>query len=244
VSAAHGLVLAGVDGCPAGWVAAIRDRDDTLSFRVFSDFGLIAEELEAGRIDRVVIDIPIGLSEDAKRAVDLEAKRLLGVRHVCVFFAPLRPMLDVTSVEASAVRKERLGGWASKQELSILPKVREVDARMSPLLQNRIREGHPEVTAAVLNGGVPITAKKREPGGRRARLALVARELGWAPASDPAHDHATALPRVRGAEPHDVVDALLLLASAIRMVKGTATVLPNSSLPELDARGLRAEMIA
>lgn len=239
-------VIAGVDGCPGGWVAAIRDRDGAIRFHVFRDFGALVDEVEVGRIGHVIIDIPIGLMDDAPRWVDRAAKRFLRERHVCVFIAPLRPMLGVSAEEASAVRKMRLGGWASVQELAILPKVAEVDARMSPGLQARIREGHPEVTAAILNGGAPLNAKKRHADGRRARLDLLAPVLGRALDGVLVTDRGgvpTPVP-VQGAKPDDLVDALLLLASAVRLERGHACTLPLGEPPEVDSRGLVAEMVA
>jgi predicted RNase H-like nuclease len=49
------------------------------------------------------------------------------------------------------------------------------------------------------------------------------------------------LERVPGATPDDVVDALLLLVSATRLVEDVAHVLPEE--PETDTHGLRAEVI-
>jgi predicted RNase H-like nuclease len=40
----------------------------------------------------------------------------------------------------------------------------------------------------------------------------------------------------------DALDAYALLWSALRLVRGTSTVIPSS--PQIDARGIRAEMVA
>ena len=63
--------------------------------------------------------------------------------------------------------------WAA----SILPKIREVDAHITPADQSRIREGHPEVSFALMNGGHAVTEPKSTSAGRDARLRLLEQHL-------------------------------------------------------------------
>lgn len=116
-----------------------------------------------------------------------------------------------------------------------MPKMAEVDAAMTPELQAAVREGHPEVTCCRLAGG-PVLQKKDSAEGAETRLALIRRAFearGWPP---------PAVPRVSGANRDDVIDALLMLVSAIRLDEGVAVVIPTEL--EVDERGLRAEMVS
>jgi predicted RNase H-like nuclease len=116
----------------------------------------------------------------------------------------------------------------SKQAAAILPKVREVDRLMTPARQLRIREGHPELSFAVMNGGVPLQFNKRCVEGQSERIALLRR-----------HFSGLALPRSGMAG--DMVDALAMLWSAERVAEGIHLTLP--ARPELDDYGIRAEIV-
>ncbi len=61
----------------------------------------------------------------------------------------------------------------SIQSWGILPKIRDVDAHLTPVDQSRIREGHPEVSFALMNGGHALTEHKSTRAGREARLTLL-----------------------------------------------------------------------
>jgi len=160
----------------------------------------------------VLIDIPIGLI-DGPRACDLEARKLLGARKSSVFPAPPRRLLRAT----------RYRGQCSVQLWNILYKIREVDAAMSPRLQRRVREAHPECSFALLNDG-PLRFSKKSPGGLAERRALMEPLFG-------------PMPRVPGAAADDVLDAYALLWSAVSPHR----VLGNG---ERDDRGLRCEIVA
>jgi predicted RNase H-like nuclease len=83
--------------------------------------------------------------------------------------------------------------------------------------------------------GRVVAASKSAGAGIEARLALVRREFARRAWPEPE------LGRVPGAAADDVVDAMLLLVSAIRLMEGVAHVLPEE--PEADAHGPRAEMV-
>ena len=109
--------------------------------------------------------------------------------------------------------------WASatgvsKQAFNLLPKLAEVDALVTPALQDRVLEVHPELAFAALAGGAPMAWPKRTAAGRAERLAA----LGLNEA-----------PRVRGAAPDDVLDAMAVLASMRRWSTGDAICLDTIS---------------
>ena len=197
----------GVDGCRGGWVAA-SDR----GARVYPTFG----EILAERCGLVLIDVPIGLLPAGPRQCDLQARALIGARRSSVFPAPWRRLL----------RARRYGGQCSVQLWNILHKIREVDEGMTPGLQRRVREAHPEVSFALLNGA-PLRFAKKTSEGEAERRALLRPIFGEVPA-------------VPGAARDDVLDAYALLWSARRAQHGRARVLGGN---ERDARGLVCEIV-
>ena len=196
-----------MDGCRGGWVVASPD-----GLRIVPAFaGIVAE-----RFDLALFDIPIGLPQSGPRACDVEARRLIGPRRSSVFPAPPRRLLSAA----------RYAGQCSVQLWNILPKIREVDSAITPRLQRRIREAHPECSFRLLHGGPLPHAKKTPPG-----LALRRRLL---------RPHFGPLEAIPGAALDDVLDAYALLWSAGRVAAGTGLALGGGR----DARGLRCEICA
>ncbi|MFQ5840448.1 MAG: DUF429 domain-containing protein [Candidatus Methylomirabilales bacterium] len=224
-------MIAGVDGYRRGWVAAIDRGDGTTlveAFRSFADL-LAREELSV-----IVVDVPIGLLPRGPRLCDVQARRLLGrLRASSVFPAPLRAMLKARDwEEACRIRFAIEGQRCPKQVMGILPKIREVDALMTPDLQCRVLEGHPEVSFALRSGRRPIAGRKATKEGRSERLGLLA------PHFPDLHRNLSTVP---GALP-DILDAYACLWSARRILGGDALRLPPD--PQMDERGLRAEIVA
>ena len=235
------MQLIGVDGCGAGWVLAIGDTGlGSLDFAIERDFTGLARLAGAGQA-LIAIDIPIGLAETGPRACDLAARLLLGrPRSSSVFAAPCRPTLSATTyLDACAINLAACGKAVTKQLYNIMPKIRQVDALMTPGLQTWVREVHPEVVFAALAGvGQGLGSRKRTPAGEDERLELLAR---WLPR--------VAVGKVRSclgpqhAARDDIVDALACLVSAYRICRGQHLVLPSGRVP-LDSRGLRMEILA
>src|SRR5699024_4850937 len=99
---------------------------------------------------------PIGLPDAPKRSVDSMARRLIGARRSSVFPAPLRSMLDAPDyTTACRIREAAVGTRCSKQLFAIMPKIKEMDDALTPALQDRIREGHPELSFTMMNRGEP-----------------------------------------------------------------------------------------
>jgi predicted RNase H-like nuclease len=231
----RGLVF-GVDGCPGGWIAAAAaSLEDEPRFRVFEDFAALVQAIEPpGSL--AFVDIPIGLC-DGRRACDGEARRLLGARACCVFTPPCRGALRGRSrEEVRRLNVAASGGRSlSSQALGIVPKIAQVDALMTPALQARVRETHPECTFAALSpSGAALAHRKKSVAGRGARLALLPAPFARAAAAAP--------PYPRGVvAPDDYVDALAALTTALRYREGRAHRLPAKE-GERDARGLAMEI--
>lgn len=207
----------GVDGCRAGWLAA------TLDGHVSVHAGF-RDVLAAFPSDAVLaVDMPIGLLDEGPtgdRACDKAARRLLGPRRGSVFPPPLRGRL------AARERPPEMG----VQSWNLLPRIRQVDEAMTPALQARVVEAHPELVFSVL-AGAPMAQPKRAAEGRRGRRALL-ENVARVPARPP-----------KGAALDDVLDALALAWAARRVAEGRSLRVPEGDPPR-DSTGLRMEIHA
>lgn len=219
------IVVAGADGCRAGWVLATHEE-----LRVVPRL----DRAEIDGISVLGVDMPIGLPIDARRACDVEARRALGLRGSSVFPTPPRACLG-TATHAAAVERARaaFGSGISIQAFHLLPKIAEVDALVDPREPDRVIEVHPELSFATMRrlrtGDLSPLPRKAEPAGLTARRQLLARE------------GIEVRPTPRGAKPDDVLDAYAVLWSAERFARGDALVLGDGSR---DARGLPMRIIA
>lgn len=204
----------GVDGCRAGWVGALVEAGRVRWLSGDGIGGLLAVEAAA-----IGIDIPIGLPDDGPRECDLLARRLLSPRGATVFPAPVRTVLGAETYADACARSRsarRDGAAISLQTWHLLPKIAAVDAAMTPELEDRVAEVHPEVSFTRL-AGAPLPPKRRAEG-RGPRLAAL---TSWL--SDPAGAIAA---RPAGARLDDALDALAASWSAARFANGVADVLP------------------
>jgi predicted RNase H-like nuclease len=202
--------------------------------RVVPDLRDLVGQLQAGTVDAAAVDIPIGLAADGPRRADMEARRQLGPRRSSVFPAPARAVLAAdTYEEACALSRAACGKAISKQLFNILPKIREVDALITPLLQQRLFEMSPELSLTVL-AGTPMEHAKSTAAGRAERTAVLGDVFGR---EQIAH-HLRHVPRGAGSD--DVLDAFAAAWTAQRYVARTHVQLGG----DLDERGLRMEVIA
>lgn len=195
------LAAIGVDGCRAGWIAALAHVDDAdghvrtelrLVRRQDGGFASLAGDCEAMvRRPTIAVDVPIGLPTKAGlRVCDRQARTKLGRRWMCVFPAPDRELFGLSFEEAREVVLTRRAGSTinehpimTQQTIAILQKIEEVDDVMRTDLsrQDWIVEVHPEVCFVTLAKelGDPVGAtglpRKQRTAGRLARLALLQR---------------------------------------------------------------------
>jgi predicted RNase H-like nuclease len=171
----------------------------------------------------VAIDIPIGLPEAGPRRCDVEARHRLGPRGSSVFPAPVRAVLDATDfAEANRLHREVDGRGLSKQAWNLVPKIREAEhlAQRSAEWRGRLREVHPELSFALLNGATPLSFPKKSPEGQGLRRTLLSRAFGAVAVA------AVLDARLRRlAQVDDLLDAMAVLWSGERLVRGEALVL-------------------
>lgn len=226
-------MVVGVDGCPGGWLCVSRVGPQFAARVVPRLETLLRQETRV-----IAIDIPIGLPTRGARTCDVEARKFLGHPRGCsVFPTPIRKVRDETSYErACQVHREFDGRGLSRQSFAILGKIREVDdfVMARDRHQRVIKEVHPEVSFAYLNGRGPLGHNKKRSPGRQERHRLI--ESVWPGLRGRLVD------QLRGAdyEADDLNDALVALWTAQRIFKGTAERIPAQ--PERDEVGLRMEM--
>lgn len=238
--------LAGVDGCPAGWLACLLDPSGRRPPEIclVPRFADLLDGPEAPAI--VAVDMPIGLPDHigaGGRGPERLVRPLLGMRQSSVFSIPSRAAVEAgeglaereayAATCAAALATSDPPRKVSKQGFHLFPKIRELDRLLTPKLAQRVVESHPEVAFMVLNGGRPMSLPKKvknrpNPPGLDERRDLLAR-LGIG-------REITAARPPRGAGPDDLLDACVLALVAARIRRGEAYSWPE--VPARDARGL------
>jgi predicted RNase H-like nuclease len=229
--------IAGVDGCPAGWIALVEQTETRrITAHVFLTFSDLTDALDAAVI---AIDIPIGLTDRDARQCDLLARRHLGPkRGTSVFPAPIRSALSASSyLEANAASIAMQKKGISQQAWAIYPKIREVDEvlQADADLRGRVIEVHPELTFSTWSGA-PILPPKRTAEGQAVRRALITSHFGPL-----AFESARNQVQPRHASNDDIADAFAALWTAQRIANGKSQTLPLD--PPLDNVGLPMRMV-
>lgn len=243
-------MIAGVDGCKAGWLVALAQETadgslGTVRLCLCADFAAVV--LLTAECVCVAVDIPIGLpSGPEPRACDLAARqRLGGTARARVFPTPPRGTLSAESPrQFQSLHRQLTGRAASLPVWGIVPKLREVDAAMTPQLQRRIVEVHPELVWQRLAAGT-LSSKHQRAGlaERRAllepRVPELARLCAWRERLG------------RAATADDLLDTLVCLSAAHELqsllhsptdqIDQSGRRLPVGPVP-LDKRGLRMEI--
>ncbi|MCP5083660.1 MAG: DUF429 domain-containing protein [Alphaproteobacteria bacterium] len=235
--------VSGVDGCPAGWIAVHWDGGASAHAELFEDFsGLLQSQAEV-----IAVDMPIGLPEIAGkmgRVCEVLARQNLGQRQSSVFSVPSRAAAWEEDYKRScAVNLEHSDPprKVSKQCFNLLPKIREIDTLITPHLQARVHEVHPELAFWALNNQQPLDLAKKiksrpNPEGLELRRNLLRAngfpidnlKVGSWPKSKVGED--------------DILDACACAWSAMRIFRGEQITLPPE--PVCDGRGLRMEINA
>lgn len=170
-------IVAGLDGCPGGWVQVMvsADGQGKTQVMVVPDIAAVVSNVDSGRLAAVGIDIPIGLPDSGSRRCDIEARKMIGPRRNSVFPAPARGLLGSETYEEASARSRAISGKGiSRQTFAILPRIHEVDLLMTPDRQRHLVEVHPEVCFTILAGG-PMAHHKATNEGRAERLAALRR---------------------------------------------------------------------
>ena len=232
----HARWVAGMDACPGGWVAVMVDVTGKhipvmRPLRGFWDVLLTPERPEI-----VAVDMPIGFLEKAVRGgrgCERAARERLGMRKSSVFSSPSRRALYTTNYEAACAANAKTAEHApklSQQTFALFDKMREIDARITPELQKRIFETHPELCFTLIREGEPCAHPKKTKEGEQERVEALQKV-----SFDKEFlrlETFTPFGNVR----EDFLDACACAWSAQRILFNAAEVLPHE--PARDANGL------
>ena len=234
--------VAGIDGCRAGWIAALMQVGDSASARIVVAPTLAAVADAPERPAVIAVDMPIGLPErthGSGRVPERLIRPLLGQRQSSVFAIPSRQAVyaaDYREACALALASSDPPRKVSRQGFGIFPKIREVDSllRGRPDLREKVFEVHPELAFWALNGRRALDQPKKVKGvlyepGMRLRRALLTR-------SGLLDEALVAAPPPRGAAADDLLDALAGLTVALDLATGGGQSFPDP--PGRDAHGL------
>ncbi|MFY0612820.1 MAG: DUF429 domain-containing protein [Hyphomicrobiaceae bacterium] len=238
--------IGGADGCPAGWIAVYHpvNRPEAALWQIFSTFAELAAFAENFVV--LAVDMPIGLPDIATpggRDADRLARAVLGARQSSVFAVPARATIACTDYRAACdtnLQHSDPPRKVAKQMFYLFPKIREIDAGISAMLQDRIIECHPEVAFWALNGKAALNEPKKlksrpySPGLDLRRQLLS--EAGYPMALLAGPD----CPR-RLAAPDDLLDACATAWTANRHATGRSERFPDQ--PPRDGRNLRMEIV-
>lgn len=226
----------GIDGCRAGWMAISLDEEGAGYWLLETD-----QELKEylGEFDRIFIDVPIGLTEEAYvRECDEELRNVMGSDYkASVFNPPIRPALYApTYAEASMTSYEITGKKISTQAWNITPNIKTVDRFLQDdeKLREKVFESHPELLFRILNGNNSILQKKATKKGLRHRLKLLKDRSEYA---DDFFRDIKEEYRRNQVDEDDIVDAMALAWFALQSVEKEMKTLPED--PPIDSTGLQ-----
>ena len=142
--------VAGIDGCPKGWIAIVLEELRFARAEFASTFAELLIHLADAQV--IAVDIPIGLPDGSEpRAADIEARKRLVRRRSSVFPTPPRVVLEAsTYFKANRISKQHFDRGISQQSYALRKKILEVD--VCAAADDRIYEVHPEVCFTQMNG--------------------------------------------------------------------------------------------
>lgn len=219
------MIVAGADGCRAGWVVVIGhgSAEHVTPTHATVVGGLDEIPALCDGIEVLALDVPIGLPDAAEpggRACDRALRRVLGKRKSSVFSPPVSAVLACDDYwEASRVNRassEHAIGL-TKQCWNIVPKIREAAAFVATGAVRTV-EAHPEGVFRAMTGE-PMEHSKHTNEGLEARTAALHSAMGELPS------------RPRPSKVDDLLDACACLWTAWRVARGTAERYPDDETP-------------
>lgn len=226
----------GVDGCKEGWIAAVYDHGN-LRIEKYNAIDAIIERYPL--FEDFLIDMVIGLpSNEAHIRPDTFARSLIPGRTSTIFAVPSRQAVYKNSeAEQIEANKKALGKGLSKQTVAIISKIRELDSFLNSKSQykNVIKESHPEVCFARLNGNVLMT-KKAHFDGMNERINILKKYI-------PELDGSIILTKAKELKCNadDIVDAICLAVTANLNYECKGETIPAE--PMIDDNGLIMHMV-
>lgn len=155
-----------------------------------------------------------------------------------VFAVPTRQAVyEFTKDKQKDANLSAIGKGLSEQTIAIIPKMREVDEFLlsNEEYMNVIRESHPEVCFARLNGEVLMT-NKSEKEGITDRVQVLSRYL-----QNLSEEYVRTSAKKLGCKLDDILDAVCLAVTANLDAQGRTEIIPEN--PSTDDKGLKMQMV-
>ena len=202
------MTVVGADACPAGWFVTVLEHDHARTDQC-PTFEELSDTYED--VDRILVDIPIGLPTDERRRCDVNARDLMGCRGNSVFHPPSEKAIECDDYATANERhRDSIGNGLSQQAFHIREKIREVRDSVGEQYDETIRESHPELCFAGLNGQ-PIAYPKSSGRGQRLRMQLLNETLDNA---DDLYRDAREEYLLKEVRRDDILDAMALAVAA------------------------------
>ncbi len=221
--------LCGVDGFKNQWCAVLRNLDtDEFRTRVVS-FQDLLKLPENPAI--ITVDVPIGLPDVTPprgRSCERLAREIVGAHRARSVISTVGrvALAAATRKEADLLSRTAGGIGVSAHSWGFKEKLLEVDAAMTPDLQQVIHEVHPELSFCEM-AGRPLEHSKKTTLGEQERVTTL---VAGGFAEERVRDTPTALRAGRT----DFLDACAALWTAERILRGNAKRVPL--LQEFDTR--------
>ncbi|WP_367996073.1 DUF429 domain-containing protein [Haloferax volcanii] len=223
----HDRFVVGVDACPLGWLATVIDADGVRT-ETYEEFDELYETY--ADVDQILVDIPIGFPEGERRRCDEDASDLLGSRGISVFYPPCRSAAELEDYQkASDEHRDRIGHGLSRQAHNIRQKILQVSDVVGERYDGVVRESHPELCFAALNGQ-PIAYSKSSDRGRGLRMKLLCDELDDAESQYREIRNEYYVKEVRR---DDILDSMVLAIAARNMDLDTVPSDPSPNEPRI-----------
>ena len=226
----------GVDGCKGGWIAAILKHGKLIIDKINNINDIVNKYPD---FDEILVDMVIGLPSSKNHVrPDTYARQIIKERTSTIFPAPCRQAVYAKTVaEAYEENEKALGKKFTPLTVGIIPKIRELDSFLqnNQKYKNVIKESHPEVCFARLNGRTMLS-KKSEIDGIEERIHLLARyipELSLAKLS--------ILAKNMKCNIDDIVDAVCLTVTSNIAAQGYFEIIPEN--PMSDETDLLMQMV-
>ncbi|MFY9837713.1 MAG: DUF429 domain-containing protein [Xanthobacteraceae bacterium] len=155
----------GLDGYPGGWVAVYLEKT-----RQRFHYAANADRLLDVPHERAMIDIPIGLPQRGYRDCDRAAKEIVGSSAFVGARSNVWLFEEYDDANAHYWKEKDTG--ISLQLWHLKDKLREINVMITPAMQERLQECHPELVFWRLNGKQPLPSKKT-PRGCLLRIKLL-----------------------------------------------------------------------
>lgn len=215
----------GLAASRSGWVGAHLESTGHGTPQILAGATLHEVISAAGPVTVVAVDVPVGLPDESRRAVDGELRRLLGPQAAAVLSTPVREALYAPSYgEANRINRERQGAGVSRQAYDVRRQIMDVDEWLRKDRDHQVVEVNSEASLAQA-AGEPLASRRSSADGAHERREVLARVGIYVPTSAP-----------HGVLADDLVAACAAAWSAHRVKSGQAHTYPAQ--PETFSDGL------